>query len=142
MAGNDVLLFPGDPEAAIAEAMSALADGTLDSAAVTSKCRRVLLAKSWIHADEAIPAHGTDWEPTHADLIHRAILAQSLTVLPGTGAPQQGPSQDVLVTWPCSTWPTTKRPVRQCKRSCRTPRIVMGCGTPCFGQRRNGPAEE
>lgn len=91
VAGNDVLLFPGDPEEAIAEAMSALADGTLDSAAVTSKCRRVLLAKSWIHANEAIPAHGTDWEPTHADLIHRAILAQSLTVLPGTGAPQQGP---------------------------------------------------
>ena len=28
LAGNDVLLFPGDPEQAIAEAMNALADGS------------------------------------------------------------------------------------------------------------------
>ena len=84
LAGNDVLLFPGDPVAAIDEAMEALATGTLDSAAVTEKCRRVLLAKQWCHAQDSLPAAGTPWEPPHADVIHRELLAQSLTALPGT----------------------------------------------------------
>ena len=61
LAGNDVLLFPGDPVAAIDEAMEALASGTLDSATVTEKCRRVLLAKQWCHAQDSLPAAGTPW---------------------------------------------------------------------------------
>ncbi len=83
LAGNDVLLFPGDPKAAIDEAMAAMADGTLDSAMVDRKCRRVLLAKSWTQAQEALPDSGAVWEPKHADVVHRELLAQSLTLLAG-----------------------------------------------------------
>ena len=91
LAGNDVLLFPGDPEAAIAEAIEALADGTLDSTAVTEKCRRVLLAKSRCRSEETLPVAGTPWEPEHADVIHRELLAQSLTVLPGADSTSSAP---------------------------------------------------
>ena len=83
LAGNDVLLFPGDPELAIEETMSALADGSLDSAAITEKCRRVLLAKLWCRSHDSIPALGQPWEPKHSEAIHRELLAQSLTALPG-----------------------------------------------------------
>ena len=83
LAGNDVLLFPGDPELAIEETMSALAEGSLDSTAVTEKCRRVLLAKLWCRSHDSIPALGQPWEPKHAEAIHRELLAQSLTALPG-----------------------------------------------------------
>ena len=82
-AGNDVLLFPGDPVAAIEEAMASLADGTLDTLDIDTKCRRVLLAKLWSHAGETVPPTGTAWEPKHAELVHRELLAQSLTMLPG-----------------------------------------------------------
>ena len=82
-AGNDILLFPGDPVAAIEEAMASLADGTLDTLDIDAKCRRVLLAKLWTDAGEAVPATGTAWEPKHAELVHRELLAQSLTMLPG-----------------------------------------------------------
>ena len=91
LAGNDVLLFPGDPEAAIAETMAALADGTLDSASVTHKCRRVLMAKLWCRAQDSIPPAGTPWEPAHADVIHRELIAQSLTVLPGLDSASRAP---------------------------------------------------
>ena len=83
LAGNDVLLFPGDPELAIEETMSALANGSLDSTAVTEKCRRVLLAKLWCRSHDSIPSLGQPWEPNHAEVIHRELLAQSLTALPG-----------------------------------------------------------
>ena len=82
-AGNDVLLFPGDPVAAIEEAMASLADGTLDTLDIDTKCRRVLLAKLWTDAGEPVPAAGTAFEPIHAELVHRELLAQSLTMLPG-----------------------------------------------------------
>ena len=82
LAGNDVLLFPGDPVAAIEETMGALASGAMDSSMVTAKCRRVLQAKHWTKAHEIVPSSDTPWEPTHADVIHRALIAQSLTVLP------------------------------------------------------------
>ena len=85
-AGNDVLLFPGDPVAAIEEAMASLADGTLDTLDIDTKCRRVLLAKLWTDAGEPVPAAGTAFEPIHAELVHRELLAQSLTMLPGHSA--------------------------------------------------------
>ncbi len=96
LAGNDVLLFPGDPVEAIEEAMLALAQGTLDSAAVTEKCRRVLQAKRWTLA----PSPSGPWEPEHADLIHRELIAQSLTVLPmadSVGRPWLEPTGHVVM---------------------------------------------
>ena len=91
LAGNDVLLFPGDPEAAIAETMAALADGTLDSTSVSDKCRRVLMAKMWCRTQDSIPPAGAPWEPAHADVIHRELLAQSLTALPGSDTVTHAP---------------------------------------------------
>ena len=91
LAGNDVLLFPGDPVLAIEETMSALADGSLDSTAVTEKCRRVLLAKLWCRSHDSIPALGQPREPKHAEAIHRELLAQSLTALPGTDSVSMAP---------------------------------------------------
>ena len=79
-AGNDILLFPGDPVAAIAEAMASLANGTLDTLDIDTKCRRVLLAKLWTDAGETVPTTGAAWEPKHAELVHRELLAQSLTM--------------------------------------------------------------
>ena len=120
LAGNDVLLFPGDPVLAIEEAMAALADGTLDSAAVTEKCRRVLLAKSWCKADEPVPSFGTRWEPEHADLIHRELLAQSLTVLAGTDSAAQAPllaQQGKLVMWELANHAESCQPLEDQLRS-------------------------
>ena len=90
-AGNDVLLFPGDPELAIEETMSALADGSLDSTAITEKCRRVLLAKLWCRSHDSIPSLRQPWEPNHAEVIHRELLAQSLTALPGKDTVSMAP---------------------------------------------------
>lgn len=85
LAGNDVLLFPGNPVEAIQETMEAIGNGTLDSTLIDAKCRRVLMAKAWTNAQEPLLPRGSAWEPVHAQLIHEALVAQSLTVLPCAG---------------------------------------------------------
>ena len=91
LAGNDVLLFPGNPEAAIAETMDALADGSLDSASVSDKCRRILMAKLWCRSYEPVPDVGEPWEPAGAEAIHRELISQSLTLLPGADSATHAP---------------------------------------------------
>ena len=116
LAGNDILLFPGDPEAAIEEAMAALAAGTLDSTSVTEKCRRVLLAKQWCRADEPVPEHGTAWEPEHADVIHRELLAQSLTVLACKDSTLHAPlleREGTLVMWDLANHESSCAPLQE-----------------------------
>jgi beta-glucosidase-like glycosyl hydrolase len=81
LAGNDILLFPGDPVKVIQEISNAIKEGTLDSALVTEKCRRILLAKVWTDADAQIPSKGTEWEPHDAEQVHRKILEESMTLL-------------------------------------------------------------
>ncbi|MGY8887930.1 MAG: glycoside hydrolase family 3 N-terminal domain-containing protein, partial [Flavobacteriales bacterium] len=81
LAGNDILLFPGDPVKVIEEISNAIKEGTLDSALVTEKCKRVLLAKVWTDADAQIPSKGTEWEPHDAEQVHREILEESMTLL-------------------------------------------------------------
>lgn len=78
LAGNDVLLFPGEPEAVLAEVRQALSEGRLDSAFIAAKCRRVLQAKHWTGA--AGPTAFPPAEGDHATL-HRAILESALTVV-------------------------------------------------------------
>lgn len=85
IAGNDVLLFPGDPVQVIKEVAFAIEEGTLDSAAVAQKCRRVLQAKFWAKAGEEIPAKGEYWDPERAEKVHRDIIEASITVLTNTG---------------------------------------------------------
>ena len=47
IAGNDVLLFPANPPAAINEILTAIKSHRIDSLSIAQKCRRVLAAKSW-----------------------------------------------------------------------------------------------
>lgn len=77
IAGNDVLLFPGNPTSTIAEIETAVRHGRLDSAAIAEKCHRVLCAKSWSQSDRPPKGH---WDSPEAESIHRAVLAQALTV--------------------------------------------------------------
>ena len=82
LAGNDVLLFPADPEVVIAEVRAAVAEGRLDSAVVAEKCRRVLQAKHWSRAMEALPVWGEVLEGGAVrDSVHRAILEAAVTVV-------------------------------------------------------------
>lgn len=78
LAGNDVLLFPGDPEVVLAEVRQAMEEGRLDSAFIAAKCRRVLQAKHWTGATG--PTAFPPAERNHATL-HRAILESALTVV-------------------------------------------------------------
>jgi len=81
LAGNDILLFPGDPVSVIEEISNAIKVGLLDSAMVAEKCKRVLRAKVWTQAASHIPSKGTEWEPIEAEQIHREILEESMTLL-------------------------------------------------------------
>jgi beta-N-acetylhexosaminidase len=85
LAGNDVLLFPGDPAQVIAEVALAIEEGVLDSAVVAEKCKRVLMAKVWSKANEALPEKGEIWDAAEGEQIHRDILEASLTVLSNRG---------------------------------------------------------
>tara|TARA_B100000427_G_scaffold320349_1_gene319588 strand:- start:127 stop:3036 length:2910 start_codon:yes stop_codon:yes gene_type:complete len=85
LAGNDVLLFPGDPVEVIAEVSLALEEGTLDSAVVAEKCRRVLQAKFWSKAGENIPMKCVTWDPKRSEKVHRDIIESSITVLTNRG---------------------------------------------------------
>ena len=85
LAGNDVLLFPGDPVQVIEEVRSALENGELDSVMVADKCKRVLQAKFWSKAHAALPAKGEYWDPAKAEEVHRDILEASITVLINRG---------------------------------------------------------
>ncbi|HIB77845.1 MAG TPA: glycosyl hydrolase [Flavobacteriales bacterium] len=81
LAGNDILLFPGDPIEVIAEIIDALKNGSIDSSLVTEKCRRVLRAKVWTKANEELPANGMPWDARESEEVHREILRASLTLL-------------------------------------------------------------
>jgi beta-N-acetylhexosaminidase len=86
IAGNDILLFPGDPVKVIEEIRLAVENGEMDSTLIAAKCRRVLQVKVWSKADEKIPQHGENWEPENAEAIHRKILESSMTLLENKGA--------------------------------------------------------
>ena len=85
IAGNDILLFPGDPVQVIEEVTLAIENGELDSALVADKCKRVLQAKFWVKAGEEVPGAGEIWDPLEAERIHRDIIRSSLTLLTNKG---------------------------------------------------------
>ncbi|MBM56092.1 MAG: hypothetical protein CMB32_06015 [Euryarchaeota archaeon] len=85
LAGNDVLLFPGDPVQVIEEVRLAIENGELDSSLVADKCKRVLQAKFWSKADGEIPEKGEYWDPEKAEKVHRDIIEASITVLTNRG---------------------------------------------------------
>ena len=99
LAGNDILLFPGNPDEVIKEVKFAIEEGTLDSALVAEKCKRVLQAKFWTSAGEKFPTKGTVWEPEEAEDVHRKIISSSLTVLENKGKlfPITEPASNIIV---------------------------------------------
>lgn len=78
IAGNDVLLFPGEPALVISEIKDAISAGRLDSADIAAKCFRVLQTKSWCQVDE-IPSGKFD--RPEAERLHLESLGQALTVV-------------------------------------------------------------
>ena len=78
LAGNDVLLFPGEPGATIDEIEGQVRVGRLDSLLIAEKCRRVLAAKSWTHAAQA-PAG--PWDSPEAEVLHREVISKALTAV-------------------------------------------------------------
>jgi beta-glucosidase-like glycosyl hydrolase/CubicO group peptidase (beta-lactamase class C family) len=78
IAGNDILLFPGDPVEAINEIEAAIASNRIDSLLIAEKCRRLLAAKSWGMAMAPIAG---PYDSDRAEAIHRELLAKSLTVV-------------------------------------------------------------
>lgn len=82
IAGNDVLLFPGEPAAVIAEIMGAIASGRLDSLDIAQKCKRILQVKSWCRVDE-IPSGIID--RNEAEELHLQAVAKALTVVKNDG---------------------------------------------------------
>jgi beta-N-acetylhexosaminidase len=78
LAGNDILLFPGDPSTVLTELEQAVSEGRMDSLFIAAKCKRVLQAKSWCRVDE-VPA-GYAFSP-EAERNHRAILSSSITAV-------------------------------------------------------------
>ena len=81
LAGNDILLFPGNPSDVIAEIKSAIAEGAIDSVFIAKKCFRVLQAKSWCQVND-IPSGYV--ESDVAERNHREVIASSLTAIKNT----------------------------------------------------------
>lgn len=84
LAGNDVMLFPQDPEKAIQRIVRALEEGVVDSALVTAKCLKVLRAKEWAGAHRRVTYDRTDLladlNTGHSRWLRRSLYAKALTV--------------------------------------------------------------
>lgn len=82
IAGNDILLFPNDPGTVIKEVLQAAVEQKLDSALITAKCRRVLMAKSWC---EVWKDPFGDFDSNEAEQLHQDLLSSSLTIIKNEG---------------------------------------------------------
>ena len=78
LAGNDVLLFPGDPAATLDEIEGQVCAGRLDSVLIADKCRRVLAAKSWTQAAQSPKGQ---WDSNAAEALHRQVISKALTAV-------------------------------------------------------------
>ena len=78
LAGNDVLLFPGEPAATLDEIEGQVRAGRLDSVLIAKKCRRVLAAKSWTQAAQTPRGH---WDSDAAEALHRQVISKALTTV-------------------------------------------------------------
>ncbi|MGB1121927.1 MAG: glycoside hydrolase family 3 N-terminal domain-containing protein [Flavobacteriales bacterium] len=78
LAGNDVLLFPGEPAATLDEIEGQVRSGRLDSLLIADKCRRLLAAKSWTQAAQSPEGH---WDSNAAETLHRQVISKALTTV-------------------------------------------------------------
>ncbi|MBK8580390.1 MAG: serine hydrolase [Flavobacteriales bacterium] len=83
-AGNDVLLFPQDPEKAIATIRKAVDDGLIAPETIAYKCLKVLRAKEWAGLDKLKPIElnglTADLNPPDALALRRSLYASAITV--------------------------------------------------------------
>lgn len=87
-AGNDVLLYPEDMDAAIEKIVQAVKDGVLSEKLITDKCRKVLKAKQWFGLDDYKPSKTTnllnDLNSINAEKIKYESFKDAITVIKNT----------------------------------------------------------
>lgn len=85
MAGNDVMLFPQDPEKAIARIHQAVDSGEIDRAVIDHKCLKVLRAKEWAGLRNIKPVETKglfeDLNTKQGELLRRRLYGGAITVL-------------------------------------------------------------
>ncbi|MCB0768728.1 MAG: hypothetical protein KDB95_16080, partial [Flavobacteriales bacterium] len=84
-AGNDVLLFPIDPEKAIARIRRAVDEGELQREVIDAKCLKVLRAKEWAGLDRldsvGVKGIASDLNRATSQVLRRRLYAGALTTL-------------------------------------------------------------
>ncbi len=85
LAGNDILLMPGDVPKAIASIRKEIKKGTVSESELDARCRKVLLAKAWTGLNRYKPI---SLQSLHSDLnspvydaLRRNLIANSITVV-------------------------------------------------------------
>lgn len=85
LAGNDVLLFPGDVPKAADLIKTALKDGLLSEEELNLHVKRILKAKEWTGASDFTPIKTSnlfkDLNNSKARSVHQKVIEQSMTVL-------------------------------------------------------------
>ncbi len=85
LAGNDVLLFPQDVPTALSKVKEAVANGVVSDSLISYKCRKVLKTKYWLGLNKYQPIDKEnlvkDLNPASSELVNRAIVKESITVL-------------------------------------------------------------
>jgi len=88
-AGNDILLFPQDPEVAIRRIVTAVQNGVVDSTLIDKKCQKVLRAKRWLglNKQQEVQVKGIheDLNPSSSVAIRQEIFNEAMTVLRNEG---------------------------------------------------------
>ena len=89
LAGNDVLLFPGDIKNGIVEINKAIANGEITREEVDRRCLKILRAKQWEGLDKYKPVVlknlNADLNTRAYELLNRQLSEASLTVLRNEG---------------------------------------------------------
>jgi beta-glucosidase-like glycosyl hydrolase/CubicO group peptidase (beta-lactamase class C family) len=85
LAGNDLLLMPGDVQAAIDSIKSAVERGVLSVQDIDSRCSRMLQAKAWVGLDQYEPVKLENiWEDLHKNeyvLLNRKLARELISVV-------------------------------------------------------------
>ncbi|MEZ4806995.1 MAG: glycoside hydrolase family 3 N-terminal domain-containing protein [Flavobacteriales bacterium] len=85
LAGNDVMLFPQDPEKAIKRIVQAVDSGMISRGTIDRKCLKVLRAKEWAGLAKRTPVVleglSEDLNAMSAKALRRDLYARAITVL-------------------------------------------------------------
>ncbi len=85
LAGNDILLMPGDVPKAIASIRKEVKKGTVSEEELDARCRKVLLAKAWVGLNRYKPVKiislAEDLNAPAYNALRRNLIANSLTVI-------------------------------------------------------------